>query len=240
VGFWWRPAEKAVPNSVKETSKSVARRLRDPNFISRYFRGNGIDIGGGPDPLALYRETFVGMGQVPVWDLPQGDAQMMAGVADESFDFVHSSHCLEHLHDPTQGLANWFRILKPGGHLILLVPDEDLYEQGVFPSSWNSDHKWTFTLHKQKSWSPRSLNLLDMLCGLGPAADIAKVERLDAHHRYGLPRFDQTTTPIGESAIEAVVRKRPQSEIQAGGRLPESDAVLTPDDIYLLTGFRIG
>jgi SAM-dependent methyltransferase len=225
---------------MKETSKAVARRLRDPNFISRYFRGNGIDIGGGPDPLPLYRETFVGMGEVAIWDLPQGDAQDMAGVPDESFDFVHSSHCLEHLHDPAVALANWFRILKPGGHLILLVPDEDLYEQGVFPSTWNGDHKWTFTLYKTQSWSPRSLNLVQLLCGLGPACDIAKIEKLDAHHRYGLPRFDQTATPIGESALEAVVRKRPESEIRAGGRLPQSNMALTPADVYLLTGFRVG
>jgi hypothetical protein len=27
------------------------------------------------------------------------------------------------------------------------VPDEDLYEQGVFPSTFNADHKWTFTVY---------------------------------------------------------------------------------------------
>ena len=39
---------------MKECSKSIMRRLAEPNFINRYFRGEGIDIGGAPDPLGLY------------------------------------------------------------------------------------------------------------------------------------------------------------------------------------------
>ena len=34
------------------------RRLSDPNFAARYFCGNGIDIGGAPDPMGVYRELF--------------------------------------------------------------------------------------------------------------------------------------------------------------------------------------
>jgi hypothetical protein len=42
-------------------------------------------------------------------------------------------------------------VLKPGGHLVCLVPDEDLYEQGMFPSTFNDDHKRTLTIAKKKS-----------------------------------------------------------------------------------------
>ncbi|MEM1724783.1 MAG: hypothetical protein QXW71_03295 [Thermoplasmata archaeon] len=35
----------------------------------------------------------------------------MEGVPNCSYDFVHSSHCLEHLRDPREGLKNWFRIV---------------------------------------------------------------------------------------------------------------------------------
>ena len=100
---------------MKECSKSIMRRLSQPNFVNRYFVGHGIDIGGGPDPLAVYRELLPMVASVRVWDRDSGDAQFMAGVEDESFDFVHSSHCLEHLVEPQEGLANWFRILRPGG-----------------------------------------------------------------------------------------------------------------------------
>lgn len=222
---------------MKECSKSIMRRLNEPNFISRYFRGEGIDIGGAPDPLSMYLELFPLMRSVRVWDLKDGDGQTMLGVADESFDFVHSSHCLEHLVDPAEGLKNWFRILKPGGHLIVTVPDEDLYEQGQFPSTYNSDHKWSFTMFKTGSWSPKSKNLLELLQDMGPASDIQKIELLNSTHRYGLPRFDQTLTPIGECGLEFVVRKRPREEVEFGGRKPIPGNV--PDNAFrVLTGLN--
>lgn len=204
--------------AMKECSKSISRRIADSNFIRRYFVGDGVDIGGRPDPLILYKEFFPLMQSVRTWDWEDGDAQYMHGVADGLFDFVFSSHCLEHLQDPIEGLTNWFRIIKPGGYLIICVPDEDLYEQGIFPSEFNRDHKSTWTVKKQRSWSERSMNLVDLLCGLGPAADVRKIEVIDQTYRYELPRIDQSLTPVAECAIEAVVRKRTVAEIDAGGR----------------------
>jgi SAM-dependent methyltransferase len=189
-----------------------------PNFQRRYFSGDGLDIGGKPDPLSLYIELFPLLKNVRTWDLEDGDAQFLESVADNSYDFVHSSHCLEHLHDPGEGLANWFRVIRPGGFLIVTVPDEDLYEQGMFPSTNNKDHKWTFTIYKEHSWSSRSINLLALVTGLGEAAEIEKIELLNAGYRYKLPRYDQTLTPIGECAIELVIRKRTADEISSKGR----------------------
>jgi len=205
---------------MKECSKSISRRLHDPAFARAYFVGGGLDIGGFPDPLSLYVELFPLMTEVRVWDVQDGDAQLLEGVADESFDFVHSSHCLEHLVDPKEALASWMRVLRPGGHLIITVPDEDLYEQGEFPSTWNRDHKWTFTIYKQDSWSARSQNLLELARDLGPQAAITRLEQLGSTYRFDLPRYDQTLTPIAECGIELVVRKRTTEEVAAGGRLP--------------------
>lgn len=202
---------------MKELSKSIVRRMADPGFTRRWFVGDGIDVGGKPDPLSLYAEFFPRMGRVRVWDWEDGDAQHLAGVAPESLDFLHSSHCLEHLLDPRGGLATWFAAIRPGGFLIVTVPDEDLYEQGIFPSTFNRDHKWTFTILKARSWSERSINVVDLLRGLGPAADIERLALLNATYRYDLPRYDQTLTPITESGIEFVVRKRTAEELAAGG-----------------------
>lgn len=222
---------------MKECSKAVMRRLSDPNFLNRYFVGDGLDVGAGPDPLHMYREFFPRMRSVAAWDLPQGDAQLLAGVADQSLDFVHSSHCLEHMVDPAAALANWFRVLRPGGFLVVTVPDEDLYEQGDFPSRKNADHKWTFTISKQGSWSPRSVNIVDLVRSLGPAGEVHRMVLLDWTHRYSLPKFDQTLTPIGEAAIELVVRKRTAEELAAGGRLPPAGRI-SPEAIHLLTGLK--
>lgn len=203
---------------MKECSKSIQRRLTDPNFLRRYFVSDGLDIGGKPDPLSLYKELFPLMGSIRTWDWEDGDAQFLKGVADCSLGFVHSSHCLEHLVDPVEGLRNWFRVVREGGYLVITVPDEDLYEQGEFPSTFNRDHKWTFTIFKSKSWNDRSINLLDMVRELGAAAELVRLEQLSASYRFELPRFDQTLTPVAECGIEIIIRKRPAAEIAAGGR----------------------
>lgn len=209
---------------MKECSKSIQRRLCDSNFLRRYFVGKGIDIGGKPDPLALYEELFPLMKGVKTWDWEDGDAQYLTGVEDGSVDFVHSSHCLEHLLDPKEGLKNWFRVVREGGYLVITVPDEDLYEQGVFPSTFNRDHKWTFTILKAKSWSDRSINIFDIVRELESSAEIIKIEKLSANYRYNLPRFDQTLTPIAECGIEIIIRKRPVFEVDAGGCSLNSNA----------------
>ena len=208
---------------MKECSKSIQRRLYDINFANKYFVGNGIDVGGKPDPLLLYRELFPRMGAVRTWDWEDGDAQYMEGVSNNSYDFLHSSHCLEHLVDPKEGLRNWLRIVRPGGYLIITVPDEDLYEQGIFPSTFNRDHKWTFTIYKTRSWSERSLNVIDLVRELGDGAELVRLELLSSTYRFDLPRYDQTLTPIAECGIEFIIRKRPDSEIAAGGRLRKKD-----------------
>jgi SAM-dependent methyltransferase len=51
------------------------------------------------------------------------EAKLLTGIADESYDFALSSHCLEHLADPISALLEWRRVVKKDGHLLILVPD---------------------------------------------------------------------------------------------------------------------
>ncbi len=201
---------------MRELSKSIVRRQRDPNFITKYFVGEGLDIGGLPDPLALYSEFFPLCKSVKIWDWEDGDAQYLKNLESNSQDFIVSSHCLEHLRDPVEGLYNWIRVTRPGGHLIITVPDEDLYEQGVFPSNKNLDHKNSFTVLKKKSWSNASISIIQVLSIFSEEIDIRKIEVLDSTYRYDLPIYDQTATPVGESAIEFILRKRTRTEIENG------------------------
>lgn len=48
----------------------------------------------------------------------------LAGIPDQSYDFLLSSHSLEHIANPIKALFEWKRILKPGGTIILLLPDK--------------------------------------------------------------------------------------------------------------------
>jgi SAM-dependent methyltransferase len=116
------------------TSIATARRLFDSRYATRWFVGNGLDIGPGPDSLALYAELFPRITGLRLFDVADGDAQTLEGIADNTFDFIYASHCLEHVRDPSVARRNWIRVVKPAGHLVIAVPDEDLYEQGTWPS----------------------------------------------------------------------------------------------------------
>ena len=147
---------------MNETSKS--RKYWGP-LEHGVLTGQGIDIGCGPDPVSPTVRQF---------DLADGDANHITRHVHEQFDFVYASHCLEHMHDPRQAVLEWWQLVKPGGHLFFHVPDEDLYEQGVFPSRFNSDHKATFTIAKERSWSPVSINVRDLAASL-PGGEVVRL-----------------------------------------------------------------
>jgi SAM-dependent methyltransferase len=148
---------------MNETSKTL--QILTAQELS-YLTGKGIDIGCGPDPVRPDVERF---------DLEQGDANRITSFVSSvgGFDYVFSSHCLEHMRDADDALQEWWKLVKPGGVMMVIVPDEDLYEQGYWPSVFNSDHKFTFAISKQSSWSPVSRNLADLMRSLPGAEPIS-------------------------------------------------------------------
>lgn len=151
---------------MNEATKTPAIRPRE--FYSEYMNGSVIDIGCGPDLVVPYATPF---------DQEQGDANhILDYMSPESFFCVHSSHCLEHMRNSKNCLQDWWALVKPGGYLITVVPDEDLYEQGYWPSLFNSDHKSTFRLSGTSKASPVSLNIRDLVGAL-PNAEIISAER---------------------------------------------------------------
>ena len=167
---------------MNETSKS--RKFWGPLEHS-VLTGSGIDIGCGPDPVSPTVRQF---------DLADGDANHITRHVHEQFDFVYASHCLEHMHDPRQAVLEWWQLVKPGGHLFFLVPDEDLYEQGVFPSRFNDDHKATFTIDKTESWSPVSINVRALAASL-PGGELVSLVLQDHGYDRRLLRSGPDTPP---------------------------------------------
>ena len=51
------------------------------------------------------------------------DATSLSGIRTETYDFVLSSHSLEHIANPIKALKEWMRVMKPGGALILILPN---------------------------------------------------------------------------------------------------------------------
>ena len=167
-----------------EASKTLALY---PELLGGVLVGRVLDIGAGVDPVTK---------DAIVFDKAQGDAQEINNFFDlESFETVFSSHCLEHMVNPQEAIQSWFSLVKPGGHLITIVPDEDLYEQGHFPSIFNSDHKSTFTISKSHSWSPVSINCLELFAKLdGEIVCLSQQSdnynlSLQTHRKVGIRKF---------------------------------------------------
>jgi len=79
-----------------------------------------------------------------VADLIIPDASELDMIASGSVDFVFSSHLLEHIEDYKTALKEWWRVVKPGGHLCLYLPHRDLYPR-IGQRGANPDHKHDFS-----------------------------------------------------------------------------------------------
>jgi ubiquinone/menaquinone biosynthesis C-methylase UbiE len=67
-------------------------------------------------------------------------------LADERFDIVHSCHTIEHLAFPAKVLADHWRVLKPGGLLVVDAPSTALLESEDVVEEWFIDkHLYHFS-----------------------------------------------------------------------------------------------
>jgi 2-polyprenyl-3-methyl-5-hydroxy-6-metoxy-1,4-benzoquinol methylase len=144
VGTWQRLCGMAI---------LLAPGLRaELDFSVMYlpYRRNGelLDIGCGSG-LALQRMAELGW-QVRGVDFDPAAVEIakkkgldvsLGMLADQafppdSFDAVTMSHVIEHVHDPLSFLRDCRRILKPGGHLVMVTPNTKSWGHQRFGANW--------------------------------------------------------------------------------------------------------
>jgi SAM-dependent methyltransferase len=91
--------------------------------------GNPRVTGVEPDPAAA-RVALARRLDVRVGDLEA------AGFSDEHFDTVVMSHALEHVRDPLATLREVGRVLRPGGALLLWLPNAASLEARLLRARW--------------------------------------------------------------------------------------------------------
>lgn len=137
--------------------------------ILPYCRGErGLDVGCGQyksHPLAIgldhnpfLQPDLVADGANPPF--PNGH-----------FDFVTAIHNLEHHWNPRRVLRQWLRVLKPGGHLCLVVPDRHYVENIGHPHG-DPTHRF--------DWTPDEFH--EVLRGAGDLAQLVQFDTLQDHH----------------------------------------------------------
>ena len=78
-----------------------------------------IDAGFDVRCCDLYPEIF----RLDGVDIHQGNLDAELPFSDRSFDYVTCLEGLEHIENPQQAMREFARVLKPGGHLIVSVPN---------------------------------------------------------------------------------------------------------------------
>lgn len=196
VPFEKHPLAGALGHCGGETGKAHARRMRE-RFFDKYCQGEGLDIGCGNDPITPGCSG---------WDLCNGDAQELDGVPDESFDFVYSSHCIEHMTDVRRAIANWFRVVRRGGYLIIYGPERDLYEKRrTLPSRFNPHHQHMFLVGRKEA--PDTLDICEEIrAALSTTGGRYRIEYIKTCSEGWEPLTPEVQSP-GEYSFEAVIRR---------------------------------
>jgi len=182
---------------MKDTTKATKRRSQESGFWTGVLGGYGIDVGYGNDPLAAASVHF---------DKQNGDANKLSQYfGKEEFHFLHASHCLEHMDNPYIALGDWYKLIKPDGYLIIIVPDWCLYEGMIWPSRYNPDHKSTWSLWLPDSPAPFHVKIRD----LAQFYNVIYAHLIDTDYDYKVGTIvDQTLDPRVEAAIEFIIKKK--------------------------------
>jgi len=129
------------------TRESIFRRY-EMNEVIEYTKGLGVEVGCG---LNKIHTGAIGINLVlsdmdfgyPFGAQIKADGISLPWFTDNSLDYVFSSHCLEHFHEPKKALKEWTRIIREGGYLVLILPHKNYYPNIDHPQA-NKDHKHDF------------------------------------------------------------------------------------------------
>jgi SAM-dependent methyltransferase len=94
---------------------SIAARIDNCNFSNETVWEGAIPQG----------ETFNYDKRRPRGNQFIAEATDLGGIANGSYDFVLSSHVLEHVANPVRALREWMRVLRIGGVMVLVVPHRE-------------------------------------------------------------------------------------------------------------------
>ncbi|MEW6247787.1 MAG: class I SAM-dependent methyltransferase [Nitrospirota bacterium] len=83
-----------------------------------------------------FSDTAAAQARARVGDRIHTGTLETAPFAESSFDVVLFSHSLEHMCSPCDALARAWRLLKPGGRLMVAAPNAESWERRIFGRWW--------------------------------------------------------------------------------------------------------
>lgn len=135
-----RTAERIIFRGLRPLLRGGRPRYHRSLLMERYCQGKGAEIGAFATPSHVpFGSSSIYIDRVPAshWsDDPEyagiklvdpdilDDGSRLSKVESSSLDYLVASHVLEHVDDPVSALKNWIRVVKPGGHVVVIVPDK--------------------------------------------------------------------------------------------------------------------
>lgn len=118
------------------------------------------------------------------------------GVFKEKFDFVYARFVFQHLSDPTKALSEIFKILKPGGVLVILDIDDIFYH--ITPAIKSLDQFFQLAQESQAMLGGDRFigHKIKDLCKNGQYTDIQEICEVVDSSQIGLKNFLDLTTGL--------------------------------------------
>ena len=150
AGYYGNPGDRRFPPLMEALQKALYyRRVRMVESVGGGRRGRVLDVGCGRGLLLnVFRQRGWEVQGTELTDEAARYARQVAGVPvkvgrldelgfpDSYFDAVTIWHVLEHVHDPRVALAEVSRILKPGGVVLVGVPNFGGLEARLLKDKW--------------------------------------------------------------------------------------------------------
>lgn len=196
-------------------------------LAQKYLRGEGAEIGALMQPILVprgARTRYIDRVPAAYWrsqpDYPgtpiiepdiidEGDT--LATIADAQFDYLITAHVLEHCDDPISALKAWLRVVKPGGHLLIAVPDMRYCGEAHRPLTtvqhFLRDHEEGPQVSAQEHYRDFGSNLKG-LSGKELDAYVADAEPMIHFHTFTLASFLElllSVQSLGFEILEACV-----------------------------------
>lgn len=180
------------------------------DLARRYLRGSGLEIGAFFNPTrvppgvhvryvdrvprdellriegAWLASVGIGSDRVGPVDIV-ADAERLEGIPDASADFIIANHVLEHLEDPIRGLHSMLRVVRPGGVVLLILPDARFSQDATRPRTdvehLVRDHEEGPERSRQAHYEEWAVKL-EGAQGARVAERVAEYERENARHHF--------------------------------------------------------
>ena len=177
----------------------------------------GLEIGAHTLPVEGLSPFYTDM--VAVYAGTAGRIDFLADaralpIAEDTLEYLCSSHVLEHLADPIAALLEWHRVLAPGGCLYLVVPDK------------------RFTFDEPRELTSVDHILRDFTEGATTARSLQHVDEFVFHTDWS--RLHPETSRLEQWRQQRVVREVYRRDLQEGKSVDIHHHTFTPDSLNQL------